>query len=240
MGDITRMSQETKRYIIPLNLTEEESFKTAFRICAGLLREVDEPQGVVLFLPQKGTFNECLERTLGEDLSRRLIRDKVVNFGDGSKLSLETRRTFRRWKGSIDIIVGIYVTEEMFDQIDSVRQARGVIVVPWDTEDVREWRRAWNPETVGEGKLEADVLIENPKVERNLIKLTKTVNLSSPLSHRSDRSMAIELLRELYEHREVFEAKTLKAWALRNGWSPEGANALRDIAQAILLGKRIK
>ncbi len=46
--------------------------------------------------------------------------------------------------------------------------------------------------------------------------------------------MAVELFRILYKNNEHYDPVSVRTWAIRNGWTPNGADELKYIAQAIL------
>ncbi len=77
-------------------------------------------------------------------------------------------------------------------------------------------------------------MIDNPVVEEALKILTISVNLSSGLTELRYKSMAADLFRILYKNNEKYDPNCIRAWALRNKWTPKGADQLKDVAQAIL------
>ena len=70
--------------------------------------------------------------------------------------------------------------------------------------------------------------------------LTSTVNLSTGLTHPSDKACTVELFRLLHKNEEPYDPDSIRAWAVKNGWSPEGADELRRIAKAVLDSRPIR
>jgi hypothetical protein len=66
------------------------------------------------------------------------------------------------------------------------------------------------------------------------------INISTSLSHSSDRASAIQLLQILHRNGIHLKPDNMKIWALQNGWTSDGANKLQDIAQRILDGRRFR
>jgi hypothetical protein len=60
------------------------------------------------------------------------------------------------------------------------------------------------------------------------------VNLSTGLSHPSDKAAAVQAFRLLRDASERFDASEVQAWAVRNGWRPRHARELAELSQAIL------
>lgn len=65
-------------------------------------------------------------------------------------------------------------------------------------------------------------------------------DLNPGVSHPLDRNRAIETFRELNNKGILPHPFEIERWALTNGWSKEEARNLRDIAQSILEGKRLR
>ena len=228
------MAEEIKRYLVPANGPEVEPIKTAFAFLEKLYENIKSPKNAILLIPTKRNIQgTTLETALGTNIAKALIKGESVKLPSGVNLRLETQQTFRdQWTS--DIIIGVYVTEKMLNQIDSAKNAVAVIVVPWIMDDVKEWTRTWNPQVFGETPVAPEVLIENPVVEEALKMLTDSVNLSTGLYHPEDKAAAVQIFQKLHKHKELFDPNSVRAWALRNGWNPEGADQLRSVAQAIL------
>ena len=68
-----------------------------------------------------------------------------------------------------------------------------------------------------------------------------SLNIPNPgVSHVLDRNRAIETFRELNKTGMLPHPFAIEDWALNNGWSKEEATNLRNIAQSILDGKRLR
>jgi hypothetical protein len=194
----------------------------------------------IMLIPAKLNLQGVIEEALGNRVVRALAQGKRVSLPSGANMRVETQKTFRDSR-SQDLILGMYVTQKMLNQIDGAKQAAAVIVVPWTMEEVAEWRKTWNPKLPGQESAPSQtVLVENPAVEAALEMLTHTVNLSTGLSHPSDKTQAVKLFRLLFDNGELYDADSVRAWAMRNGWTPEGADELRAVAQAVSERKRIK
>lgn len=226
------MANETKRYLVPANGPEVEPIRIALALLAKLCEDLGK--SAILLIPAKQSIQgTTLETALGTNAVKSLLQGRSVKLPGGGNLRLKTQRTFQDGWTS-DIIMGVYVTRKMLNQIDSADDAAAVIIVPWVMDDVKEWRRTWNPQVLGEEPAVTEKLIENPVVEEALKMLTDLVNLQTGLSHPSDKAAAVDLFRRLYKNQELYDPDSIRAWALRNGWTPDGADQLRSVSQAIL------
>lgn len=228
------MAIEINRYLVPANGPEVEPIEAALDLLNEICKNLKNPKDAILLIPSEHTIQgTTLETALGTSIAKALLKGQPVGLPCGGNLKLETQQTFREFS-TTDIIIGVYVNKKMLNQIDSATNAAAVIIVPWIMDDIREWKRTWNPHVLGESSVVSEELMDNPVVEEALKMLTNFVNLSTGLSHPRDKEATVQLFRELYGNNESYDADSIRAWALRNGWTPNGADQLRDIAQAIL------
>jgi hypothetical protein len=234
------MSPEIQRYLIPAQGREVEPIKKGFALLGELLNKEETPTEAILLVPgMRNVEGTTLETALGTNLSKALVKHRQVKVEGLGQLRLETQQTF----GGLQvpaIVMAVYATKKMLDQIDSARAATAVIVVPRSMDDVDEWRRTWTPMIAGQAPAAPDKLIEDPVVEEALKALTKRINLGTGLLHPNDKKAAVQLLRLLQQKGYKFDADSMRAWAVRNGWTPEGADQLQDVADGILLRKRFR
>lgn len=234
------MANEIQRYLIPADGPEVEPIEKAFALLYEVLKKKENPKEAILLVPGKRSMEgTTLETAIGTNIAKALLKQKSVKLEGLGSLKLETQQTFRGLR-SPTVIMGIYVTKKMLDQIDSAKNATAVILVPWSMEEVAEWRRTWTPMIVGQAPADPDILIKDPVVEEALKALTKRINLGTGLLHPSDKKAAVQLLRLLQQEGKKFDADSMRAWAVRNGWAPQGANQLKEVADGILLRKRFR
>lgn len=195
----------------------------------------------VLLLPTKGNLSgTTVHHVIGDAAVNALAKGRPVTLPSGHTMRLETPLTYR-WGGRKEIVLAVYAGKKMLDLLDGLQEAPACVVVPWTMayDGVQEWIATWNPLVVGAAPTAQAQLIANPMVERAMRSLSSAVNKSTGLSHPRDRQSAIELLRELRRHGEDFAAADLRAWAMREGWTPKGADELQEIAEAVIEGRRI-
>jgi hypothetical protein len=234
------MIDKTNRYLIPAQGSEVDPIKRAFKLLGEISLKVDKPINVVLLIPTKHNIQgTTLEIVVGKRVAKALLKGKLIKLLEDVYMKLETQRTFIHTRG-VDVIIGVYVTEKMLDQIDDRKNVKIVIIVPWLMDEAANWRKTWNPQIPGEALAVPEILINNPVVEEALRALTRRINLSTGLSHPRDEAAAIELFHVLVDNREGYDSNSIKAWALRNNWDSSGANQLKEIAQAILDGKSLR
>lgn len=229
-----------KRILIPSQGPQEKPIKLGISLAAKACENLENSINVVLLTPTKN-LSGTIEEALGRKYTKELEKGNKLKMTDNSKLSLESIRTFESWTKA-DVIVAIHADKKMLDKIDSNNNFSYVFVVPWIMDDdIEEWIRTWNPDIYGEkNKNNPEKIIENPVVEKALESLTSRINLSTGLGHPLDKNAAVDLFRLLHKNNESFDPKSIRAWAVKNGWRPDFADKLQSIAQAIIDRKSIK
>lgn len=228
------------RYVFSADGPDVESIARGFMKAIQLSGDLDESRNILLLVSTKDNLRgTTLETVLGSPISKTLLKGKEARLPNGKYLRLATKRTFNDY-WTEDIIFAVYASKELLDLIDGIKSTPAIVVIPWLMEDVEQWIRTWEPYVDGEKVSSESSLIENPVVEEGLKMLTNSVNLSTGLSHPSDKAAAVHLFRQFYKYREIYDSDSIRAWALRNDWSPKGADQLHDIAQAILDRRRIQ
>ncbi len=209
-----------------------EGFNKVLEICVSFSHNA-----VILHLPGKSQLRQ-LGNLLGQDTIRNLNRDNYAAWNN-INFTLKTERLdISDW--TEDIILSLYPTSRMTDNLNDLTRARAIVVVPWNDSERDEWIRTWTPEIIGGAQENVGPLELDPRLERALVALTNMINLSTGLTHSSDRESAIQLLRILHQNRIQLKPSDMRIWALQNGWSSGGSSELRDYAQGVIEGKRYR
>lgn len=222
------------RYLFPANGPEITPLEQALRQMLLLAKQDDSIRDIVLMVPILGNLSgTSLETVLGSRVTKVLKDRKSIRLSsDGPSLRAETEKTYLR-STRPDAVLGVYVTKKILDQIDSTPRLKAVVVVPWTMGDhVEQWKLTWSPTVPGED-VSGSQLMMNPVVEKGLEAISRCINLSKGLLHPMDKSFAQHTLWALHKNSEWAEPDEMRAWAVRNGWTPEGADQLRSEAEKI-------
>ncbi len=209
-----------------------DGFNKVLELCISISHNV-----VILHLPTKNHIRQ-LSILLGQTTIRELSKDNYSNWNNIT-FNLNTERLDIS-EGTEDIVLSLYPTSRMRDNLNNLRRARAIVIVPWIDKERDEWIRTWNPEIIGGAQENVGPIELDPRLERALVALTSMINLSTGLTYSSDRESAIQLLRILHQNRIQLNPNDMRIWDLQNGWSSGGANQLRDFAQGILEGRRYR
>jgi hypothetical protein len=114
-------------------------------------------------------------------------------------------------------------------------------VIPWDRDDIAGWKRTRDPENVTTKTKEGHrATIGNPVVEAALTALTDSVNLTTGITHPSDKTAAVEMFRILRSAGEDFDPEQIREWAVAHGWVPRHARHLAETATKIKDGRAVR
>lgn len=209
-----------------------DGFKKTLELCA-----IHSHNAVILHLPVK-THLRQLSLLLNQKLINAL---KKNNYGSWNSITFTlhtTRLEISDW--TEDIVLSLYPTSKMTDNLNDLKRAKAIVVVPWIDKEREMWIKTWNPKIIGGEEVEIENLKVDPRLERALSALTGIINVSTGLTHSSDRESAIQLLQILHRNGIHLKPGNMKIWALQNGWTSDGANDLQDIAQRILEGRKFR
>lgn len=225
-----------KRILIPRDMPEEEQVRAGFTT---LQRELMDGQRAVLYLPSKQQVEwGFIPQAIGDGPAKALKKGQSVTIGRGS-ITLETEQTARWIPQDARVVLGVYPSKVMLDRIDAAGHVELVVIADPTEAEWTRWHDTWQPIVPGRAAV-ATAAALSPFLEEAMRSLTGRINLSTGLTHPRDRAAAIHLFRFLDQSGEAFDAAELRAWAARNGWTPDGANQLREVAQGVLDGKRFQ
>lgn len=209
-----------------------DGFKKVLELCTSLSHYV-----VILHLPTKQQLRQLSnlldQKTIGE------LNKNNYSIWNNITFNLRTAR-LEISDGTEDIVLSLYPTSRMTDNLNDLRRAKAIVVVPWIDKERDIWIKTWNPVIIGGAQEDVGSLELDTRLKRALVELTNMINLSTGLTHSSDRDSAIQLLQILHQNRIELNPDNMKIWALQNGWNSDGANQLRDFAQGVIEGKKYR
>ncbi|MCY3780479.1 MAG: hypothetical protein OXG78_09245 [Chloroflexi bacterium] len=196
-----------------------------------------------LAVPTLQNLDGVIATSLDKDLVKRLKRDKSIPIsyeGASLTLGLLTDRIDSHSLHQGPALV-FYPNARLLEKIDDCYEVTHVLVVPWLMKDIEEWIQTWNAKELGKVDSQpSEPVFSDPVVEQALKSLTRQVNLSTGLGHPSDRDSAIWLFRKLKRANIRYSPIEIKGWLVRHGWRTEYANDVKEVAEKIQNGKRLR
>lgn len=232
------MVADTSRWFIDSHGPDTSAFKTAF---SWLLKRVaaspDNRRGL-LVVHGKGNLEGTVEVVLGSAAVKKLGKDNKVEIR-GNIIELMTERIKPyAWSGPV---LAVHPSPKLLDMVDSLSTPSAILVVPWIREEVEPWVQMWGARELGSSVKPVPQQFSNPTVQAALASLTARVNLSTGIVHPSDRAAAVEMFRLLNTAGEDFDPTEVRSWLIAElGWQPRHANDVKDVAEGVLSGKKLR
>jgi hypothetical protein len=201
------------------------AFQTAYQIC--ITEGISE---ITLLVPAKGSFpNTVVGGFLGMDVSKALCKGVKVKITDSLCLNLESPKTFNPYR-SYGMLVGVHLSLKDQNLMDSVLSAKAIVFLPWTEEEGKSWMSTWSPSALGKSLWQVPQPALDPVVEQELLRLTRNINLSTGITHPSDKEFARRILSKLKGMGHHPEPEDIRKWALRQNWEPKVAEDLKKLA----------
>lgn len=159
----------------------------------------------------------------------------------GQRFRCETWRTLAGSSKARDMVVlAAWPDARALGAIDDIARVQAVCVLPWLEDDIRVWRDAHGAvDLLGEFPT-AQLPRLDPVVEQALRSLTGMVNLSTGITHPSDKRAAIDTFESLRDSGYRWVGEWIETWARALGWRPSGAKDLREIAERVAAGRSFR
>jgi hypothetical protein len=224
-----------KRILIRSHGPDPKGVKSAFEVA---MRSANEAQANIIHLvvPAKSSFSpSVIADFLGDDASNKLLKGAMVPIKNGPRLKLDSVTTIRRSTDAV-VVIAAFLGGKDLREVDMLPNAKAIVFLPWISEEGEGWQESWNAEVHGEVRKES-VLNLHSDLEAELQALTSSINLSTGFTHPSDEKSAKRMFKTLKEKAIPFEAKKIRSWALRNGWRPDFAEDLYELAEKMAADK---
>lgn len=103
------------------------------------LLNLDNYKNATIVVPRIGNVERTIfVGALGEQLSKVLIRDRVITLSDGKKLNLCGHATLKNFKYD-DAYLGLWATKDTIAEIEALPIWKGAVVVTWTPADAADW-----------------------------------------------------------------------------------------------------
>ena len=221
-----------KRYHIPNKGADTANLPKAFALGLKLCEQYGVNK-LTLVVPSKGELSRTIiGKFLGEAASKQLMAGKAVVLSENVEIYCESPKSLKN-RSEPDVVLAFYISTDGLNVIDSLHGTHAVIFVPWIDAEGVAWQHTWNAEIPGQATIKT-VPNLNPAVEDGLKSLTNSINLSTGLSHPSDMRDAKKLFSDLHASHMTYDPKEIRVWAVRNGWLPNDADELMQLAARYL------
>lgn len=177
----------------------------------------------------KSNLDGHISSAIGKDAASSLGKGNVVSAGD-TELIFYGERTLP-YAGDGSVVVACYPNRKLLDKLDGMENIPCLIVLPWQQEEISDWIKAHGPEDIYGVVSTTRSIVTNPVVEKALETLWIITNVSTGITHPSDKAAVIDIFTKLSKAGEAYSPEEIRAWLVQRGMSPQHANDIRDIAE---------
>jgi hypothetical protein len=228
------------RVLIPAYGPQEEPLRVAFRTISNLVKSRPELRDVVLLFYAKVNFKDrMVAKLIGPSKESTLLAGQAVPFVERATVRLATLRTMEKLSPP-DAVVLFYASYKLLDKVEAIADLQALIVVPWTIQRIEKWVLRRVPLLPGTPVIPEGLTIPSPELTEALWALTVMVNPEAPLTLNSETGAAMELLELLRSNGLWVKPAEFKKWAIRNGWSEEGAGHLAELAKRVGKGEKVE
>lgn len=226
------------RILIPLDPHDPNAWIEALNHALDLCEPGEtDARRIILAVPSRPQMkNMTIAGHLGAASAKTLAAGQTVSFVGGVTLQAEGVAQLRVGPEKV-VIIAYYADDKALDKLDGLTHVEGVVVVPSWAGSVAGWTKRWTPQVHGQAAAVPVILIADPKVEKALEALSRSVNLGPEVLHSSDDVLAEQTFRILRNKGHKAAPADIRSWAIKNGWKEKAATRLETLAARILLSK---
>ncbi|KTF10357.1 hypothetical protein [Pseudoalteromonas sp. H103] len=197
----------------------ELAFYTALEVCKGMsLTNI-----IIVFPTKQGFKNSIVANLLGKQATKTILDGGTVNAIDDIKLSFRTPKSIAKFSNN-EVIFAIYTSENDMNLVDSAR-SEAIVFLPWREDEGKDWLAIWNPKIIGPTTWAIDTDALSSEAQEVILRLGRSINMSTGLTHPSDKDLAKRLFSSL-RNTNSLTPELVKRFAIQNGWEPLRAQEL--------------
>ena len=222
------------RYLIENNGSSQANVELALREAYRLCKETGLKR-ITLVFPVKSNFGSSdIATFLGQQATNVLCKGQTVNLGNGVLLEFKIPKNISVNR-NYDVVLAAYLTDGDMDLVDSIRNIGSTVFLPWLEDDGKRWLSTWNPKILGTSSW----VVSHPSlptpIQEEILRLGRCINMSTGLSHPSDKEMAKRAFYNLKEQGHTATKEAIRQFAVKNGWEPKKAQELADFAKKYMI-----
>jgi len=229
------MPRNRPSYYIESTGPQDEAIITGFR---WLIKEAANQNLVgYVAVSMKANLDNISHWSQLASILNSLRQDGVVSV---EKVTLHFITSRDRHISTSGPVLVLYGGQDLLDFIDSFQAITSVLYIPWQGQEHADWSATWNATRLGDDESQSSEQKEplSGIAFFALESLTKSVNLSTGITHPSDREQAVRSLETLFHKQAQCDPETIRRQLIRLDWKPSAAAKVKEIAEMIWDGRR--
>lgn len=221
------------RFLVGNNSSNTDSIKLAFAQAYQQCK-TKGLSNITLVFPTKGSFaSSDIAEFLGVN-AKALAKGVPINLGESIQLSFDIPRNISSF-GKYDVLLATYLTENDMDIIDGIHNINSIVFLPWNENDGKRWLSTWKPQIIGSSTWNISSESLPQALQDAILKLGRCINMSTGLTHPSDKDMAKKLFTEIRKKGISVSPELVRQFAVQNGWEPVRARELANFASKYIV-----
>ncbi|BCQ28160.1 hypothetical protein NK8_63490 (plasmid) [Caballeronia sp. NK8] len=225
------MSEKMPRFLVECANDHVEQVRTAVKRAVEYCI-ADKISKIAVIVPAlQHVDSSTVAKVLGGENVKAMSQGKVLKVSDSQEVSIALTPAAKAANADTgSLLLAVHLDESDIGKVDDHSRASAIVYCPWTEDAGRQWLRTWQPTFWGTQTWKVPPLGLSPAVEAALKSIHTVVNVSSGLTHTSDKAFAASQFKALGKQGEFLELDDLRIWALRHGWKQSGAKALVKVA----------
>ena len=187
----------------------------------------------LMYSTKKGFQDSVIADFIGKPEVKALASGQSIELADNIRLEFDMpRNTFSNSK--YDVVFAVYLGNEDIDRIDSIKNVKSIVFLPWLEDIGKRWFATWHPEIVGPStwcvtESQLSVLVSDA-----ISQIGRCINKSTGLgksAHASDKALAKRIFSELKKQGIEASEEEIREFAVHNGWNATQAQELASFAK---------
>ena len=221
------------RFLIENHGPIDDNFKIAFSESINFAKSNNINQ-ITLIVPAKNSFPDTIMGRFFDSLKRTntkiLCKGESIALGNGISINLKIPSELRNPCEEFGVVLATYLLDDQMLTVDTLKSTKAIVYLPWLEEDGKKWLACWQPTIWGNSTWVINPITFSPAVEDGLNRLNSIINVSTGLTHPSDKNKANEMFKQLKKDRHQLNPEEVKCWATKNGWDAKHAKSLEQLA----------
>ncbi|HUX56305.1 MAG TPA: hypothetical protein VMV77_04985 [Bacteroidales bacterium] len=220
------------KFYVDAETNDDKAYQLAMSFACELSKKDNQIERIVLFISTietTGWFN----RIFGPDTVKQLFKGhKFTNCPVPFKF--ETKLTYKEFGNASDIVITCGIDSEDLFKIDDYYSVKYIIAVPWLRELTEKWIRTWDADEIS-GKTKSEKMPEpSPIIKIALQHLTRTINLSTGITHPSDNERAKTFIRALHKYEPELNPDIVGAYLIKElSWHTKHAKEIEKLIETL-------
>jgi hypothetical protein len=228
-----------QRFYIDTSGNDDAAYTEAMRKACELADGDPQIKKIVLLINSKGSTG-WFERLFDSAIVKKLHIG--YKFSDCRPIfKFETVKTYRDTFDASEIVITCGLDSADVLKIDDYHSIKAIIAIPWLKDGLKKWVQTWGPTDIRGGAVATAYPEPSCIVQKAMIELSESINMSTGITHPSDEEMAKTFILSLHKYESSLDANIVGSYLVRElHWDTEDAKEIEKLINTLNSGKHFK